>query len=199
MKVIGITGGIGTGKSTVTDYLKSKGFEVIDADEISRNLTKGKSETVVNLGKVFGHTILNEDGTLNRKGLADIVFNDDEKKQVLENIVTKKVIELIENKLDVLKQENKEKLVFIDAPLLFETDVKDLIDFAWCVVADEEIRIERVIARDNCNRQQVLDRMKNQLSDEVKTSLSDEILDNSGGKEDLYSKIDGLLGKYAKL
>lgn len=199
MKIIGITGGIGTGKSTVTDYILSKGYTVLDADKISRELTKGRSQTVMELAETFGNSILNDDGTLDRKGLAAIVFNDNDKKSQLERIVTDKVFQIIKDEIEKHKAENKEKLIFIDAPLLFETDVRKLPDYVWCVVADADIRISRVMARDNCTREQVLERMRNQMSDEEKISLSDEILDNSRGKEDLYKEIDGLLERYVKL
>lgn len=199
MIVIGITGGIGSGKSTVTDYLKTQGYKVIDADLISHQITEGTSETVEKIGQTFGKSVIRPDGTLDRKALAAIVFNDDSQKVKLEAIVTDKVNSLVAEKVKEYRQEGREKMIFIDAPLLIESGTYKLTDYIWLVVCDMKVRVERVMARDHATEAQVEARINNQMSDEEKKALASDIIDNSNGKEQLYEQIKLLLEKYAQL
>ena len=193
MSVIGITGGIGTGKSTVTQFLLSKNYRVIDADLISRQVTRGKTETVDKLAQAFGKKILKEDGTLNRQALADQVFGNQEREKLLEKIVTQKVVSIIEKQVS----EAREELVFMDVPLLFETGLDRLADSIWVVTACEELRIRRVMERDKITCQQVKSRMNCQMPEEEKLKRATVILDNSGDKETLFKKIEMELEKNA--
>ena len=193
MSVIGITGGIGTGKSTVTQFLLSKNYRVIDADGISRQITNGRTETVEKLAQAFGKKILKEDGTLNRQALADQVFGNQEREKLLEKIVTQKVVSIIEKQVS----EAGEELVFMDVPLLFETGLDRLADSIWVVTACEELRIRRVMERDKITCQQVKSRMKCQMPEEEKLKRATVILDNSGDKETLFKKIEMELEKNA--
>ena len=193
MSVIGITGGIGTGKSTVTQFLLSKNYRVIDADLISRQVTRGKTETVDKLAQTFGKKILKEDGTLNRQALADQVFGNQEREKLLEKIVTQKVVSIIEKQVS----EAGEELVFMDVPLLFETGLDRLADSIWVVTACEELRIRRVMERDKITCQQVKSRMNCQMPEEEKLKRATVILDNSGDKETLFKRIEMELEKNA--
>ena len=193
MSVIGITGGIGTGKSTVTQFLLSKNYRVIDADLISRQVTRGKTETVDKLAQAFGKKILKEDGTLNRQALADQVFGNQEREKLLEKIVTQKVVSIIEKQVS----EAREELVFMDVPLLFETGLDRLADSIWVVTACEELRIRRVMERDKITCQQVKSRMNCQMPEEEKLKRATVILDNSGDKETLFKRIEMELEKNA--
>ncbi len=198
MKVIGLTGGIGAGKSTVSDYLLDKGFTVIDADKIARSMTEKGSETLQALTEAFGEDILFTDGCLDRKKLAAIVFSDEKKRLVLEELTTKKVVQIIKEKITGLQEEGYEAPVFIDAPLLFESGADKLCDAVWLVDASIDIRIRRVMARDDVTSEEVKRRILNQMSSSEKIARSTDIIDNSKGKEALYEQVERLLERYAE-
>lgn len=191
--VIGITGGIGSGKSTVTQYLISKKYKVIDADKISHEVTRGQTDTVKELAKAFGICILKEDGTLNRKKLAEIAFADPKKKDLLQKIVTDRVVKQI--KEDV--KTSTEKIIFLDVPLLFETGLDSITDKIWLVSADENVRIKRVMERDGITEEQVKDRMNCQMPEKEKMKRAHVVIDNSGDRQFLYNEIEMELKKYA--
>ena len=190
MKVIGLTGGTGSGKSTVATYLENKGCVIIDADEISRELTKPGGEALEPIRRRFGDEVFFENGTLNRKKLGTIVFNDNVKLRSLEAITTDIVVRKVLEKVDHLKNQGFDGIVILDAPLLFECGMKDCTDENWLVTCDLENRIQRLIDRDGISRQSILDRMSNQLSDEHKRMMADRIIENSGSLTELYSRID---------
>lgn len=192
MKVIGLTGGIGSGKSAVSTILKKNDILVVDTDEISRQITRS-ALVLKEIKTIFGRDVLNEDGSLNRKKMADIVFNDSDSKRILEKIVTEKVISLTEKILYDLRKENSQDIVVIDAPLLFECGVDRLTDINWLVICDTEKKIKRVMKRENYTRNQVLERMKNQMSDFDKMKKSQVIIDNSGTFKELESRVEKLI------
>lgn len=198
MKVIGLTGGIGAGKSTVTDFLKQKGYTVIDADAIAHQITEKGTDTLKEIALHFGPDILREDGSLDRKKLAAIVFSDQEKKTQLEQITTVEVVNIIKKRLDYLREQGKYDIIFVDAPLLFETGADKLTDYVWLVDANLETRISRVMERDRASREAVRHRIENQMGSEEKKKLSQEIIDNSKGKEELYQQVERLLMRYVK-
>ncbi|MCI7619445.1 MAG: dephospho-CoA kinase [Firmicutes bacterium] len=190
MKVIGLTGGTGSGKSTVAAYLEKKGCIIIDADKISRDLTKPGGEALEPIRRRFGADVFFEDGSLDRKKLGGIVFSDDAKLRSLEEITTDIVIKKILEKVEHLKKNGFNGTVILDAPLLFECGMKDCTDENWLVTCDLENRIQRLIDRDGISRQSILDRMTNQLSDEQKRMMADRVIENSGSLTELYSRID---------
>lgn len=198
MKVIGLTGGIGAGKSTVTNYLRKQGYLVIDADAIAHQITEKGSPALKKIALCFGAEVLYEDGSLNRKKLAAFVFSDEEKKRQLEQLTTVEVVYIIKTQLDDLRKKGKQDIVFVDAPLLFETGADKLTDMVWLVDADMEARISRVMDRDGTSREAVVSRVQNQMDSSEKKKLSAEIIDNSKGKEELYQQIEYLLMRYVK-
>lgn len=192
MKIIGLTGGIGSGKSTVTEYLISKGFHVLDADEIARQIVEPGSDALIEIASVFGNGILLEDGNLDRKRLGDIVFSDVEKKIVLDKIMHTRILEIIYERI-VNIREITDKAVFIDAPLLFETGLDKYVTEIWVVDAEDEIRIRRIMERDNLNRVDILKRIANQMDRQEKNNRANKILNNSGEFKELYTQIDELI------
>ena len=198
MKVIGLTGGIGAGKSTVTNYLRKQGYLVIDADAIAHPITEKGSPALKKNALCFGAEVLYEDGSLNRKKLAAFVFSDEEKKRQLEQLTTVEVVYIIKTQLEDLRKKGKQDIVFVDAPLLFETGADKLTDMVWLVDADMEARISRVMDRDGTSREAVVSRVQNQMDSSEKKKLSAEIIDNSKGKEELYQQIEYLLMRYVK-
>ena len=193
MKIIGLTGGIGTGKSTVSAYLKERGCVILDADKMSRQLTAPEGAALPAIREAFGQEVFFDDGTLNRKKLGNIVFNDEQKLKVLEKLTTEKVVEQTIDGLLRLKRAEYSGMVIIDAPLLFECNMQILADETWLVTAELEVRIERIIKRDGLDRQSILDRINNQMSEEEKRSLADYVIDNSGNLNNLYGQIDRLI------
>ena len=197
MKVIGLTGGIGSGKSTVSAYLKEQGYLILDADQIAHDITKKGSPVLQKIADAFGADMLDADGNLQRKKLAAVAFSTLENKALLESMTTTEVVRLIAETVAQLRKTKDYDIIFIDAPLLFEAGVDRLTDLVWMVSADEEIRIERVMNRDQISRTDVLQRIANQMSNEEKIRRSQEIIDNSSGKEELYRQVKALLEKYA--
>lgn len=196
MKVIGITGGIGAGKSTVSGYLASLGYPVFDADEVSRGLTADGSPVVDELAETFGEEILVRKGVLSREKLAEIVFSDPDKNRKLMQIVTMKVREAGLKWISDYRKKEKYDIIILDIPLLFETGSEDLCDAVWFITADDEVRRRRVMARDGVTAEQVERRMRSQMPEKEKAERSDEIVDNSRGVEELHRTVDALLKKY---
>ncbi|MCQ2550879.1 MAG: dephospho-CoA kinase [Clostridia bacterium] len=179
--IIGLTGGIGSGKSTVSNYLKKNEYVVIDADEISRAITAKGTPLMDRLVDAFGPA------AIDRKELAKLVFSDSKKKAVLESIVTTEVIRIVKEEL-----KKGDKMV-LDAPLLFETNMDEVCDFTILVTAPLELRISRVMARDNMSKEEILARIDNQMSEEEKIARADYVIDNGGSLEDLCKKIEEIL------
>ena len=209
MKIIGLTGGIGSGKSTVTDYLTSKGFYVLDADQIAREIVLPGSDMLIQLAAAFGDDIILEDGSLNRKKLGEIIFSDSGKKEMLDRMMHTEILELIYERIIQYREKAeydavvasdpeqvlRSKVIFIDAPLLFETGLDKRVGEVWVIDADDETRIRRVMERDGLNREDILKRISSQMERGEKNRRADVILDNTGDQETLFRQIDGLLKK----
>lgn len=218
--VIGLTGGIGTGKSTVAEYLKKGNYAHVDADQIGRDLTADGSELLPVLDQVFGPAgelgepgkpILREDGSLDRKALGAIAFSAQEKKEKLDEIMLKHIIEEVDRQVaayqaaecgEPVDPGDRERVesakvpipgILIDAPLLFEAGLADRCDRILLVTADLDARIRRVCARDQVSEQAVRDRISCQMSEEEKKKRSDLIVDNSGTREELEKQLKSLL------
>lgn len=193
---IGITGGIGTGKSTVSRYIKEKGYPVLDADAMSRQVVAKGSPALAEIADEFGDSVLTEEGELDRGRLAEIAFAHPEMKQKMERIITKRIIDLVAEEIRSFRVDGPQKALFLDAPTLYETGADSLVDAVWLVTADHETRIRRCMERDGSTREQVESRMRSQMPEEEKILRADEVLDNSREKTALYQRIDGLLEKY---
>ncbi|NLD20298.1 MAG: dephospho-CoA kinase [Clostridiales bacterium] len=196
--VIGLTGGIGTGKSTAAAYLKSKGLAHIDADKISRQLTAEGSPMLPVLNRVFGpdgemgkpgREVLFADGSLDRKALASMVFCDKLKRQKLDEIMFSAIIEEIDRQIKEFQNTGMSGIL-IDAPLLFEAGLDSRCDVILLLVADEAVKIDRVCKRDGVTTREVRNRINSQMSDEDKMKQADIVIDNSGNEEELYRKLD---------
>ena len=206
--VIGLTGGIGTGKSTVAEYLKKGNYAHVDADQIGRDLTADGSDLLPVLDRIFGpdgemgepeKPILRADGSLDRKALGAIAFSAQEKKEKLDEIMLKHIIAEVDRQVAAYQAAGEEAAktgipgILIDAPLLFEAGLEDRCDQILLVTADLDTRIQRVCARDQVSEQAVRDRISCQMSEEEKRKRSDLIVDNSGTLEELEKQLDVLL------
>ena len=192
MRVIGLTGGIGTGKSTASEYLRKQGFSIIDADRISREIVEPGTLLLKELEKNFGSGIIKDDGTLDRKALAAIVFSDKEKKSRLDGLMHGHILDEIERKISE-SQSGEGRGIIVDAPLLFETGLEKKCDQVWLITADEKLRILRVCERDGMDPEEVRARIQNQMADEEKKESAHRIVDNSGSKEALLAQLAELI------
>ena len=188
---IGITGTIGSGKSTVSSFLKESGFDIVDADNISREIVYIYNDVKEKIKYTFGEDCF-ENENLNRKKLGTIVFNDVNKRKELEAITIPYIIKEIDNRIEALRSLGK-TIVFIDAPTLIEHGLHKSMDYNILITLDEEKRIARVMKRDGISREEVLKRIKAQMSEDEKAKYVDFIVENDGEIEETYQKIISIL------
>ena len=201
MKVIGLTGGIGTGKSTAAEYIIKKGYAHVDADQIGRDITADGMPLLEIIGDRFGcvnRSCNTGNGlVLDRKAMADLVFRNPDKRREFDRIVHAEIIKIIDGQISGYKEKGKTdpaiKGILLDAPLLFEAGINDRCDEVILIVADIDERIRRVMLRDNTTEEAVRDRISSQMGDGEKSRLADFIVDNSGTPEEMFRQIDEIL------
>ena len=186
-KVIGLTGGIASGKSTVSQYLKDKGLPIVDADLVSRQVVEPGSKGLKRLEEAFGSDIIIE-GQLDRKALRHLIFSDDDKRMLLNSILHPIIHEEILHQLNMLI--GKYPIVVFDAPLMLENNLKHMVDVLWLVSCSEEEQIRRVMYRDDSSEDEAKAIIEKQMSLKEKELLSDIILLNNDSIESLYKQID---------
>ncbi len=174
--IIGLTGGTGTGKTSVSRYFESAGYDVIDYDLITREVYKKGSPCLLEIAEQFGDAIFTSDGELNRRALGAIVFADKKSLEKLNSIVYKYIIEHTE---DIIEN-SKDKKLLLDAPTLFEAGLNKKCDRVIGVIAPKELRLERVMQRDNLERERVIDRINSQKDDDFYIKNCDYIINNNG-------------------
>ena len=189
MKIIGLTGGIASGKSTVSAYLLSLGAKIIDADVLARKVVQPGEKAYTKIVKLFGEDILAVDKTLDRKKLAGKVFADELFLKKLNQIIHPEVIFETKRLLSQAEQQGI-KIVFIDAPLLIEAEMTDLVDDIWVVAIDTKEQLERAMKRDNSRADEIQARIAAQMSLEDKKRFASLIIDNSGTIADTYRQVD---------
>lgn len=185
MRVIGVTGGIASGKSTVTDILKKRfSYIVIDADQLARQAVEPGSPGLIKITTVFGSEFINENGELNRSLLGELIANDEQARKKLNAIVHPEIKKLYDQQIYYYETTGV-PAVFFDCPLLFETNLQNTMDETILVVSDKETRISRIKERDGLSREQAIKRIEMQMSDEEKIGLADTIIENNGSLDDL--------------
>ena len=187
MLVLGLTGNIGCGKSSVSTIFMENNIKVVDADIVARQIFDDKN-LLNEVFSTFGESIKNQDGSLNRRALGNIVFNDDEKLILLNNLTHPKIKQKILSKVEEYKNQG-EKIVVIDATLLIEDDYIPYIQKLILITCRKEIQINRIIARDNCTKEEAISRINSQMSQEEKVKFADYIIDNSNSFEELQKKV----------
>lgn len=195
MLVLGLTGNIGCGKSSLSNILMENEIDVVDADIIARHIFEDK-ELLHKVFNAFGDDIINNDQSLNRKALGNVVFNNDEKLILLNRLTHPKIKEKIIDKINEAKTNNKD-LIVIDAALLVEGGYLDIVDKLVVVTCNEEIQIQRIQKRDNCTKEEAVSRIKSQMNQEEKIKYGDFIIDNSGSIMELREKVHNFI-KYMK-
>ncbi|MBV2195898.1 MAG: dephospho-CoA kinase [Flavobacterium sp.] len=193
-KIIGLTGGIGSGKSTVANYIASKGIPVYIADDEAKRLME-LDEAKQKIQSLFSESIFNKDQTLNRKRIAELVFNNPSKLQELNAVVHPLVHQHFKN---WVKEHENFPFVIKEVAILFETGGNKQCDKVILITAPEDLRIERACNRDNVDRETVLNRMKNQLPEAEKELLSDYVIHNIDLKQ-TFKEVDVILKKLGKL
>ena len=187
MLVLGLTGNIGCGKSSVSTIFMENNIKVVDADIVAMQIFDDKN-LLNEVFSTFGESIKNQDGSLNRRALGNIVFNDDEKLILLNNLTHPKIKQKILSKVEEYKNQG-EKIVVIDAALLIEDDYIPYIQKLILITCRKEIQINRIIARDNCTKEEAISRINSQMSQEEKVKFADYIIDNSNSFEELQKKV----------
>lgn len=195
MMRIAITGGIGSGKTVITNYLEHLGFTIIDADIISREMTGPGGCAIERIIEVFGPDAASIENGLYRDYIRTLIFGNSKYKRQLEEIVTKSVIKAINRILRDYERSGKD-VVFVAAPLLFEYGMQDDYDAVWLIVSDESTRVKRVSERDGLDGETIIRIIDSQLSDEEKGALATDIIDNNSTVNDLKLEVDALLEKY---
>lgn len=187
MKIVGITGLIASGKSTLSSYLKSQGYKIVDADAISRDITKKDRIGYTKVVEEFGRDILSSNGEIDRAKLSNIVFNDKNALKKLNDTLHPLIFQEIDRQLDLYKDE---KILFLDAPLLFEAKLDKKCDEVILVFCDEEVQISRIQKRDNKDYDSAKKIIDSQIAKEFKIEKSDYIIDNNCEIERFYFKVD---------
>jgi dephospho-CoA kinase len=197
--LVGLTGGMGSGKTLAASFLKDLGAFVLDADLICRKLVEPGQPAWREISDTFGKEIFTSSGNLDRKRLADIVFGDPGKKRTLEDILHPKVFEFERLEYEAIRKEHPNAVVIVDAALLIESENYKKMDKIIVVTSDEKNRIKRILARSDMSEDEVTARIKNQMPSEEKVRYADFILENSLDKDNLRSKVKDIHARLALL
>ncbi len=189
---IGLTGGVGCGKSTVSSYLKELGIPIIDGDKLAREAVTPGSDAMKKIRVVFGDGVFTEDGALDRRKVADLVFSDEEKRQQLNAIIHPFIWHRTQEELYKAEAAGA-KAVVLDMPLLLEIGWHLRVEAVWVVYVPQEIQIQRVMGRDGFTREQVMDRIGKQMATADKLKYADVVIDNSGIVEETRAQVDEAL------
>lgn len=193
--VIGLTGGIGTGKSTVSQILKDRGFLVIDLDVISHEVIEFSS-VVEKIVQNFGREVLDEDEagncTISREKLGKIIFANKEKRLALNSIMHPEILKVMHKKILECKSE-KNKIIFVEVQLLFEVQWEKEFDYILLVAAKRDMQVRRVLERDKRSEEEAWNIINSQMSLDEKREKSDFVIENDGNMDDLNKKVDKFL------
>lgn len=199
MTVIGLTGNIGSGKSTVSKRLQQLGAEIVNADEVARKLVAPGSPTLAKIVAAFGPAVLKQDGSLDRKKLGAVVFSNPDNVARLNRITHPAIVNYIKEKIKTFRNRaeytscppgQKNKVLVVEAPLLIETGLHTMVDLIWVVKIDRQTQTRRIMERDNLSPQEVYNRIKSQLPQEEKIRHADLVIDNSGSLEKTLAQVD---------
>lgn len=192
MKRIGLTGGIGSGKSTVAAILAEHGFPIIDADKIAREVVEPGQPALAELALTFGEDILNEDGSLNRQALANVAFVNEENRQALNNITHPRINARTEELFAEAEAAGKEAAVW-DMPLLVDQGYQDRVDIVIVVDVDAETRLKRLVGSRGLDEADARRRIASQIDDETRRKAANFIVDNNGERAALEPQVKEII------
>ena len=198
MLKVGITGGIGSGKSTVTNMLREKCFPIIDADIVAKEVLIIKPQALSQIKKEFGYKFFDNEGILKRKEFGNYIFKNDNQRKKLESIMMPFIISEINHKLKVYEDDNC-KLCFLDAPTLIENNLHTSMDVTILVWVKSDVQIERIMQRDDLDLDGVMDRIKAQMPIDEKKKFADFIIDNGGSIENTKLQLDLIIIELERL
>ena len=195
MITIGITGGVGSGKSSVLDYIKNHySAYVILADEVGHQLMEPGGATYDRLIEVYGNEILMDDGTIDKKKLAEIAFKNSASIQKINGLTHPLICNAIVKEMEKIEKSGKYEFLFLETAILEESGMSDECDWVWYIHAPEEVRIERLIASRGYSRQRCKAIMKQQMEEERFYKIADYVIENGGDFEETKAQIHRLLG-----
>ena len=189
MKIVGLTGGISSGKSTVSSYLKQLKIPVIDADEVARKVVEPNSQGARKIRKTFSSDVFEEDGSLNRQKLGSLIFSNAENRQKLDDLLQPLIKIMILDEIEEHRQKG-ENMIVLDLPLLFEKQYEELCEEIIVVYIPKELQLERLMKRNQYTKQEALSRIDSQLSIEEKRKRATVLLDNQGTIQQLYQQVE---------
>jgi len=197
VKIVGLTGGIATGKSTVASMLRELGAEIVDADELAREVVKPQQEAWKEIVEAFGAGILRKDKTIDREKLRKIVFADTTARKRLESITHPRIRALADERIQRLTAEGADAIVY-DAPLLFENQIHLWIRPVILVAADPQTQKQRLRERDRLSEREIQQRLEAQMPMEKKRKLADLVIENNGDLEELKRQVQSVWEKIKK-
>jgi dephospho-CoA kinase len=199
--IIGLTGGIVSGKSTVARMFKDLGAKIVDADKLGHQVILPQGAAWKRIIKTFGKDILQKDQTINREKLGKIVFANQDLLKKLNKITHPEIIKLIKKEISLAKDKSKEekKILIIDAALIYETKIDRLMDKIIVVYLDEEEQIERLIKRNNLSEKEALQKIKSQIPLKEKIEIADYVIDNSNSLDKTKEQVERIWQKIVSL
>lgn len=187
---IGLTGGIAAGKSTVGRMLTDRGAALIDLDRIAREVVEPGREPLRLIAERFGSAVLNEDGTLNRSRLGEIVFASEEERKALEGITHPAIRAVMRERMEALQREEPKRLVVVDVPLLYESRLQSYFQQVMVVYVPRAVQLERLMERNGLSEAEALRRIDAQMDIEEKRRMADIVIDNSGSQEATEAQVE---------
>jgi dephospho-CoA kinase len=191
-KVIAVTGGIGSGQTTVSNLFQNLGCKIIDVDIKAKQIIQKDELLQKDLKKSFGNEIFFKDGSLNRKQLAHLAFRDEAKTLELNKIIHPRMVAEVIEEMEAARFSQRYPLIIVDAALIYEISIEKMFDAVIVVFANLNTRIKRVMERDDLKWAEVLARVQRQIPLEEKKSWADYVVDNNGAKEDLNKQVDNV-------
>lgn len=192
--LLGLTGGIASGKSTISRYFSEKSIPVIDADIVARQVVEPGEIGLRRIVNTFGEDVLQDSGELNRKKLGQIIFNDDQKRTQLNDMLSELIRENILSQIKHYQSKNA-SLIVLDIPLLFEGRYDSIVDEVMVSYIPREVQLTRLMARDNLSKEDALKRINSQMSLDKKKELADVVINNTGNIDKTLQQVNAWLNK----
>ncbi|QBP40685.1 dephospho-CoA kinase [Paenisporosarcina antarctica] len=190
--IIGLTGSIASGKSTISAMLKEKGFPIIDADLVARQVVEPGTANLQEIERVFGHVVMNEDGTLNRDSLGQLIFHDPAKRKQLNDLMHPAIRNEMLRMRDKLFEQGQ-KTIIMDIPLLFESRLQHFVDKILVVSVTEEMQLHRLMKRNSLSKEEAETRIQSQLPISEKEKGADAVIYNNGSIDQSKVQLESIL------